>query len=103
MLYWLVYLQGDLHSVLIIEASQLLGARLRADVDMPGLDQYFVDGFELDGAIALRVPEDTLGRMMTAADAANLIERLMLGDPTPKLPSSPRTVRPRARLRRTAK
>jgi len=70
---------------------------------MPGLDQYFVEGFELDGAVAVRIPEETLGCMMGAADAGNLIERLMLGDPTPKLPSSPRTVRPRPRLRRTAK
>jgi hypothetical protein len=103
MLYWLVYQQGDVRSVLIIEASSLLGARLRADVDMPGLDQHFVEGFELDGALALRIPEDTLGRMMAAADAANLIERLELDDPIPKLPLSPRTVRPRPRLPRTAK
>jgi hypothetical protein len=103
MLYWLVYQQGDVRRVLIIEASHLLGARLRVDVDMPGLDQHFVEGFELDGALALRIPDETLGRMMAAADAANLIERLELGDPTPKLPLSPRTFRPRPRLPRTAK
>jgi hypothetical protein len=103
MLYWLVYLQGSGYSVLMIEASSLLGARLRADVDIPGLDQHFVGGSELDGALALRIPEETLGCMMAAADAANLIERLELGDPTPKVPPSPRTVRPRPRLRRTVK
>jgi hypothetical protein len=100
MLYWLVYQQGGVRSVLIIEASSLLGVRLRADVDMPGLDQHFVEGHEFDGALALRIPEEALGRMMAGADAANLIERIELGDPIPMLPPSPRTVRPRPRLRR---
>ncbi len=37
MLYWLVYRQGDLPTVLIVEASDLLEARLRADIATPGL------------------------------------------------------------------
>jgi len=85
-LYWLVYEQGDLRTVLIAEASHLLGARLRADIEMPGLDDNFVVGRELNGSLAEGIPEDTIGRMITAAECTKLIERI---DPIPKRPPAP--------------
>jgi hypothetical protein len=42
-LYWLVYRQGDVRTVVIIEASHLLEARLRADIETPRLDDHFVE------------------------------------------------------------
>jgi len=74
----------------------LLEARLRADIDMPGLDDHFVEGHEFDAPLAQRIPDEAIGRMMTAADAATLIERL---DAIPKRPPAPSVRRKGTRRR----
>jgi hypothetical protein len=75
-----------LRTVLIVEASHLLEARLRADIETPGLDDHFIEGHELGAELAERIPAGAIGRMMTAADATRLVERL---DPIPKRPPAP--------------
>jgi len=98
-LHWLVYQQGGLRTVLIVEASHLLEARLRADLETPGLDDHFVEGHELNGKLAPLIPEEAIGRMMSAADAGKLIERL---DPIPKRPPAPSVRTGRRRVLRIA-
>jgi hypothetical protein len=73
-LYWLVYSQGKYRTVLIVEDALLPGARLRADVATPGLDDHFVEGLELDDATAARIP--ATGRMMTSEQAAKIIGQI---------------------------
>ena len=77
-IYWLVYRQGKHRVVLIVEDALLRGARLRADVATPGLDDHLVEGHELDDATAsrVRVPSTAMGRMMTAEQATKLLSRL---------------------------
>jgi len=86
-LHWLVYQQGGLRTVVIVEASHLLEARLRADLETPGLDVHFVEVHELDGKLAPLIPEEAIGRMMIAADAVKLIEALA---ETGRLDATPR-------------
>ena len=75
-LYWLVYRQGKYRTVLIVEDALLPGARLRADVATPGLDDHFVEGHELDDATAARIPATAIGRMMTSEQAAKIIGQI---------------------------
>lgn len=76
MLHWLVYQQGNLRTVLIVEGSFIGATRLRADLETPGLDDHFVEGRELDDATAAKVPKDMVGRMLSEAEAEKLLERI---------------------------
>jgi hypothetical protein len=86
-LWWLTYRQGKVTCVLIVEADSLVEARLKADVGLvgghAGIDAHFLGGHELASE---RIPEAAVGRLMTAADAAKLVEAL---DPIPKKPPAP--------------
>ncbi len=75
-LYWMVYKQRNLRTVLILEGSFQGEARLRADLETPGLDDHLVEGHELDEATAARVPKSMIGRMLTTAEAAKFLERI---------------------------
>jgi hypothetical protein len=48
--------------VLIVESAFLLGARVRADLRTPGLDDHFAEGDKLDDATALKIPSSSIGR-----------------------------------------
>ncbi len=42
----------------------------------PGIGAHYVEGRELDEATAARVPKSMIGRMLTTAEAAKLLERI---------------------------
>jgi len=99
-LHCLIYQQGDLQTVLIVEASFIGAARVRVDLETPGLDDHFVEAHELDQTLARQIPKCAIDRMMTVADAVSLIEHL---DRIPKRPPPPSARAGRRRLRRVAR
>jgi hypothetical protein len=67
----------------------------------PGIDRHFIEGHLIDPDLADRIPDDAIGRLMTAADARKLIDRL---DQIPKKPPAPSVRRSRRRKpQRTAR
>ncbi len=76
LLYWIVYRNDELTTVQIVPAYSLMEARLRADMATPGIGAHTVEGHELDEATAARVPKSMIGRRLTTAEAAKLLERI---------------------------
>jgi hypothetical protein len=75
-MWWLCYVRnGRLLGVAIVEASSLPAARMRATFDGLGRGGEFSEGYRLDARYtALLAPED-IGRMLSPAEAAGLVER----------------------------
>jgi len=81
-LYWLTYSASDrVHGVVILQAADVVQARVRAN--MARLDQgaEFAAGYELDDEQAALVPEGMLGRMLSPHEAHTLIDRIERGIP----------------------
>jgi len=79
-LYWLTYSASDrVHGVVILEAVDVVQARVRAN--MARLDQgvEFAVGYELDDEQAALVPQGMLGRMLSPHEAHELIDRIERG------------------------
>jgi hypothetical protein len=77
MLFWLTYKRKSrLTGVVIMEASSLISARLKAAVQ--GIDggAEFVEGHELDRASAKQIPKTSIGRLLSADEAHKLIDRM---------------------------
>jgi hypothetical protein len=53
---------------------------------IPGVGAHFVEGHLIDPELAERIPADAIGRLMTAADARKLIDRV---DQIRKKPPAP--------------
>jgi hypothetical protein len=84
-LYWLTYRSGGhVLGVIILEATDLLHARFRANLEGLDRDADFSEGHELDDERAAAVPKDMIGRMLTPAEAARLIERMERAEPSAK-------------------
>ncbi len=75
-LYWLAYRQDGASCVLIIEAPELIMARLKAEKSIPGINARFAEGYPLDGKRAGLVPPDMIGRPLDADKACRLLDRL---------------------------
>jgi hypothetical protein len=73
-LFWLAYRQDGLARVLILEASSLIGARLKASLQTPGIDEHFVSGFELPRD--QDVPAEAVGRLLSRAEAHQVLKGL---------------------------
>jgi hypothetical protein len=75
--FWLTY--GDanrLVGVVIMEAPSMLLARMNAAVRDIAAGAPFAEGYELSARLMASVPPTQVGRMMSAAEAAELIQRL---------------------------
>jgi hypothetical protein len=73
-LFWLAYRQGGLAGVLILDASWLISARLRASLQTSGIDEHFVSGFEFERE--QNVPAKVVGRLLSQAEALQVMKRL---------------------------
>jgi hypothetical protein len=62
--------------VLLIRASHLIFARMRAAIDRLDQGADFGEGHELDEATAARVPAKMVGCMLTPAEAGKLLRRI---------------------------
>jgi hypothetical protein len=63
-------------SVVIVRASHLIAARLRASFILDGTDAQFVEGHELPLAAARKVPAGMVGRLLTAAEAERILDAM---------------------------
>lgn len=74
-LHWLSYRVGD-HplGVIILDASDLLHARFRANLEGLDHDAEFAEGHELDDEYAAVVPKNMIGRMLSPDEARKLID-----------------------------
>jgi hypothetical protein len=78
--YWLTYRRnGDLVGVVIIEASSLITARMWAALDQLDQGATFSEGHTLEYAMTAALPAGTIGRMLTPAEATQLLHRLAPG------------------------
>jgi len=80
-LHWLTYQTADdrVFGVILLEAADLIDARLRAGRGKLDQGAKFAAGYELDDEQAALVPEGTLGRMLSPHEAHKLIDRFEHG------------------------
>jgi hypothetical protein len=75
--FWLTYGSADgLVGVVIMEAPSMLQARMNAAVRNIAAGAPFADGHELSARLMASVPPTQVGRMLSGAEAAELIRRL---------------------------
>jgi hypothetical protein len=75
--FWLTYGSADgLVGVVIMEAPSMLQARMNAAVRNIAAGAPFADGHELSARLMASVPPTQIGRMLSGAEAAELIRRL---------------------------
>jgi hypothetical protein len=75
--FWLTYGSADgLVSVVIMEAPSMLQARMNAALPSIAASAPFAEGHELSARLMASVPLTQVGRMLSGAEAAELIRRL---------------------------
>ena len=75
-LWWLSFLGGD---AVIMEASSLVQARLLAASHNLGRISQFDQGYAVNPDFAQRIPDDSIGRMLSSAEARAMLKRLKYG------------------------
>jgi hypothetical protein len=73
-LFWLAYRQKGIACVLILQASSLISARLKATLQIDGIDEHFAKRFELERE--LDVPAGMVGRLLNQEEAEALLKKL---------------------------
>jgi hypothetical protein len=61
---------------MIVRAGFLVATRLRASLLVDGIDDQFVEGHELPAAVAKRVPERMVGRLLPPDEARELLDAM---------------------------
>jgi hypothetical protein len=75
--FWLTYgSAGGLVGVVIMEAPSVLQARMNATVRSIAAGAPFAEGHELSARLMASVPPTQVGRMLSGAEAGELIRRL---------------------------
>ena len=75
--FWLTYgSAGGLVGVVIMEAPSVLQARMNAAVRTIAAGAPFAEGHELSARLMASVPPTQVGRMLSGAEAGELIRRL---------------------------
>jgi hypothetical protein len=75
--FWLTYgSAGGLIGVVIMEAPSVLQARMNAAVQSIAAGAPFAEGHELSARLMALVPPTQVGRMLSGAEAGELIRRL---------------------------
>jgi hypothetical protein len=87
--------------VIILEASDLMHARFRANLEEVDQNAEFAEGHVLGDEHAAMIPENMIGRMLSLDQARRLIGRMAGG--TPKRPAPPSVGAGRRRVRRIAR
>jgi hypothetical protein len=75
-MWWLSFLGGG---VVIMEAASLAQARLLAVVNGFGRASQFVEGYPIDAQLAARVPDHSVGRILTPGEARQLLKLIKYG------------------------
>jgi hypothetical protein len=75
-MWWLSFL-GD--GVVIMEAASLAQARLLAVANGFGRASQFVEGYPIDAQLAARVPDHSVGRILTPGEARQLLKLIKYG------------------------
>ncbi len=80
-LYWLTYQTADerVLGVVLIQAGDLIDARLRAKRGKLDQGAKFAAGYELDDEHAALMPEGARGRMLSPREAHGLIDLIERG------------------------
>jgi hypothetical protein len=73
-LFWLVHEFDGERRVRVQEGGAMIFARLNAMID--GFDGTFVEAHELDKATATKVPRKMISRVLTADEAARLLDQV---------------------------
>lgn len=73
-LFWIVQDTADGKRIFIQESDYLLMARLKAS--MAGLEGKFVEGHELEPAMARTIPKKMQGRPLTIEEAGKLLQKM---------------------------
>jgi hypothetical protein len=71
-LHWLTYQQDGSRAVMIVEAPDLVQARMKAGLWLRGIDECFREGFTLPSGT--NVPRSKLRRLLRAKEAARILE-----------------------------
>ena len=75
--FWLTYGEASrLVGVVILEAPSMLQARINAAAWSIAAGAPFAEGYELSARLMASVPPTQVGRMMSGAEAAELLRRL---------------------------
>ena len=72
-LFWLAYQGNGRRHVVIQPATSLVSARMKAALDGHEDNREFVEGYELKGNMAKRIPKDVLSRELSQAEAQNFL------------------------------
>jgi hypothetical protein len=72
-LFWLAYRQKGIACVLILQASSLISARLKASLQIDGIDEHFANGFEFEPEH--NIPAGMIGRLLTQEEAEALLKK----------------------------
>jgi hypothetical protein len=75
-LWWLSLLGGG---AVIMQAASLAQARLLAVVNGCGRASQFVEGYPIGAHLAARVPDHSVGRILTPAEARQLLKLIKYG------------------------
>jgi hypothetical protein len=75
-LWWLSFPEGE---AVIMEASSLAQARLLAVANGLGRASQFVEGYPIDALLAARVPDHSVGRILTREEARRLLKIIKYG------------------------
>jgi hypothetical protein len=73
-LFWLVFKQGSDLAVVIQPAGDIITARMRAM--LAGVAGHFQEGHALDANTARKVPKAQIGKSLSRAQAATLLNKL---------------------------
>jgi hypothetical protein len=85
-LWWLSFLGGG---AVIVEASSLVQARLLAASNNLGRISQFDQGYAVNADLAGRIPDNSVGRMLSPAEARRMLKFLKYGQPNYASSASP--------------
>jgi hypothetical protein len=73
-LFWIVHDVDGERRVMIREDTNVFFAQVKAAID--GFGGTFVESHQLDAATAKKIPKRMIGRALTAAEAAALLDKI---------------------------
>jgi hypothetical protein len=75
-MFWLAYRCDGDPCVIIIKASTLVLARLKASMAVEGIDEHFLEGHELPEGVMRKIPASAVGHLLTGQEAIRILDAL---------------------------